>query len=489
MSRVKYLNLSLFILLLLMYSTTFALEYDVPPKPASVDVSDIDLDGDLDIIVGHMTAWEQDNPTISILKNEGDGTFIIFDTSFVFCGYQENIFAHNIDNDNYPDIVSFMSDFSSGTADRYIRIFYNENGYFNEFEDFLLNSSATFSGSTIGDIDNDNDTDIIVFSNTSCFWGFLENDGTGQFSAPEYYYLDWYPSDISAGDLDGDGSDEIVVSLSNPALIYSYPFTSPPVVLDSTFLTSAVSIGDLDNDGDNDIVAVQITFLGTVMRIYENLGNLNFTVVFNETFDFAFGPFGSESFYDIDNNGYIDIICATGGGFRIFKHNGNYNFEPPEYIYIGEYCHASHFADLDNNGYKDLIKCYEYYTPPHFGKLKILFNDGTGNFVENPQTGIDPNYEPLPAVTLTNTPNPFSAKIGTTINFSIKKHGFVELKIYDIKGRLIKQIVNQKMKGGEHNVTWNGKDENNQCCSSGIYLMDLKLNGVSKRTKKIIILK
>ncbi len=68
MNKIKCLILIFTILLI--FNTTFALDYDVPKKPASVDIADIDLDGDLDIIVGHMTAWEQDNPTISILKNE-----------------------------------------------------------------------------------------------------------------------------------------------------------------------------------------------------------------------------------------------------------------------------------------------------------------------------------------------------------------------------------------------------------------------------------
>jgi len=86
-----------------------------------------------------------------------------------------------------------------------------------------------------------------------------------------------------------------------------------------------------------------------------------------------------------------------------------------------------------------------------------------------------------------NFPNPFNPS--TTINFSLKEQGFVELKIYNIKGRLIREVINQKMKGGEHNVIWNGKDENNRCCSSGIYLMNLKLNGVSRKTSKVILLK
>ena len=83
--------------------------------------------------------------------------------------------------------------------------------------------------------------------------------------------------------------------------------------------------------------------------------------------------------------------------------------------------------------------------------------------------------------------NPFN--ISTTINFSIREQGFVELNIYNIKGRLVKELTKQKMEGGEHNVTWNGKDQNNRCCSSGIYLMNLKLDGKSRKTGKVILLK
>ena len=63
------------------------------------------------------------------------------------------------------------------------------------------------------------------------------------------------------------------------------------------------------------------------------------------------------------------------------------------------------------------------------------------------------------------------------------------MNIYNIKGMLIKQVINQKMKGGEHSVVWDGRDKNNQCYSSGIYLMNLKLNGKSKKTSKVILLK
>ncbi len=115
-------------------------KYSVPIAAWSVTASDIDLDGDNDIIVGHKTSWQNTNTTISLLENTNTGILTIIDTSIVFCGYQENIFAVDIDNDGYPDIVTFMSDFTTGTVERYIRIFYNYFGTFEMSQDFPLNS-------------------------------------------------------------------------------------------------------------------------------------------------------------------------------------------------------------------------------------------------------------------------------------------------------------------------------------------------------------
>ena len=64
------------------------LDYNLPPKSMSICTSDIDLDGDMDIIVGHARASDDENPSLTILKNDGNGYFNHIDTSFSFCGYQ-----------------------------------------------------------------------------------------------------------------------------------------------------------------------------------------------------------------------------------------------------------------------------------------------------------------------------------------------------------------------------------------------------------------
>ncbi|MBD3289726.1 T9SS type A sorting domain-containing protein, partial [candidate division KSB1 bacterium] len=69
---------------------------------------------------------------------------------------------------------------------------------------------------------------------------------------------------------------------------------------------------------------------------------------------------------------------------------------------------------------------------------------------------------------LQNYPNPFNPN--TTITLSIPDAGAVDLKIYDIRGRLVKQLLNQVLPAGRHAIEWNGRNEQGQQVASGIYL-------------------
>jgi uncharacterized repeat protein (TIGR03803 family) len=80
-----------------------------------------------------------------------------------------------------------------------------------------------------------------------------------------------------------------------------------------------------------------------------------------------------------------------------------------------------------------------------------------------------------------NYPNPFNAQ--TKISFDIKKSGRYSLRIYDILGQLIDEVLNRELSAGNHTVTWNA-----QKFASGIYFLSLE-NGLSRNSKKIILLK
>ena len=85
-----------------------------------------------------------------------------------------------------------------------------------------------------------------------------------------------------------------------------------------------------------------------------------------------------------------------------------------------------------------------------------------------------------------NYPNPFNPQ--TTISFDMPKAGFANLSIYNVKGQLVKNLVNDNLDFGRHSVVWNGTDNNGKPVTSGLYLYRLTTNGVTE-TKKMMLMK
>lgn len=89
-------------------------------------------------------------------------------------------------------------------------------------------------------------------------------------------------------------------------------------------------------------------------------------------------------------------------------------------------------------------------------------------------------------VLMQNSPNPFNLE--TRIRFTLNEPGEVDLSVYDIRGRLIRKIVYQKMDSGSHEVIWDGRNESGYCQSSGLYISVLRF-GSSAQIRKMILLK
>ncbi|MCK4339493.1 MAG: T9SS type A sorting domain-containing protein, partial [Candidatus Cloacimonetes bacterium] len=87
-----------------------------------------------------------------------------------------------------------------------------------------------------------------------------------------------------------------------------------------------------------------------------------------------------------------------------------------------------------------------------------------------------------------NYPNPFSTLTTISFNIATDLHRFSQIKIYNIKGQLVKQLKLQKAKG-KNNIIWDGKDEKDNQVSSGLYFYQLKIGNKIIDTKKCIFLK
>ncbi len=85
-----------------------------------------------------------------------------------------------------------------------------------------------------------------------------------------------------------------------------------------------------------------------------------------------------------------------------------------------------------------------------------------------------------------NQPNPFNPN--TTIGFGLDRPSEVSLKIFDVTGRLVRELASGEMAEGRHALTWDGTDTAGASVGSGIYFYRLTA-GTFSQTRKMILLK
>lgn len=470
MSKLTNFSLALLLLMLLFCCKTFAAEYTVPRAAYSVYAEDLDLDGDRDIVVGHnynpQTQWSG----VSILENNGYGEFTLIDSIFLY-GWQPDVQIKNLNLNENPEIIAKRE--NATEENEYIAII--KDFHLCDISYFSLNTYEGVANITTGDIDNDNDMDIIVACNGNQTWGVLYNDGTGQFSEPDYYSVAGVsPTDIECGNLNSDKREDILVSGLEVRIYYSYPTGFDCYIINEE-PEMQVEIGDLDNDGDNDIVGISDIFDIIALTKYENIGDTAFYEHNQELYE-IYAPYFTLS--DLNNNNLPDVVCSGTYGVYVLYNEGDFQLSEPQYFPTNTsgICRPPFCVDVDGNGYNDIITIRGLYST---GILTILFNDGNGNFVEEPQVAIDPHSPPLSEVSL--SPNPFT--VSTNISFitkiPLKKEA--KIKIYNAKGELVRKLdchQNGFTENGKMIYTseWDGKNRNNKRVSSGIYFSKIKLN-------------
>ena len=85
-----------------------------------------------------------------------------------------------------------------------------------------------------------------------------------------------------------------------------------------------------------------------------------------------------------------------------------------------------------------------------------------------------------------NYPNPFNPK--TIINYDLPNNAMVQIKIYDILGRKIISLVNNKQKPGYHSIEWNATNDHGSPIPAGIYFYMIQADNFIQM-KKMILLK
>ncbi|MDD4687965.1 MAG: FlgD immunoglobulin-like domain containing protein, partial [Candidatus Cloacimonetes bacterium] len=156
-------------------------------------------------------------------------------------------------------------------------------------------------------------------------------------------------------------------------------------------------------------------------------------------------------------------------GFRIYRNGAAYAdiLDP-----------AAH-AFRDYSAEEDTLY---YYLTALYGSVESA-SSNTVMVILNPSANTDEQ-----AVTGYNkisvSPNPFNEL--AVIIYNLEKQSEVELKVYNLKGQLIKTLHKGQQNKGEHVLAWDGSDNRNQPVSAGLYFLRLNASCGILKTHKLL---
>ena len=136
--------------------------------------------------------------------------------------------------------------------------------------------------------------------------------------------------------------------------------------------------------------------------------------------------------------------------------------------------------------------CYDYcYDLDEDGEIGFgdffIFADCFGNDERPKLLALASEHLGLPLSPLLeqNFPNPFNAS--TTIRYIIGEEGIVQLRIFDLTGQIIRDLVTETQAPGIYQVVWDGKDNEGRLVANGMYIGELRIRNFSETIKMVLL--
>ena len=137
-------------------------------------------------------------------------------------------------------------------------------------------------------------------------------------------------------------------------------------------------------------------------------------------------------------------------------------------------------------GHNFTLKLWDRQTGVESNTKDEQYEKGSGNLFERLGTSVlMADFDPMSNISFGYAyPNPSTEK--TTFTFEIAGETDVRFEIFNMRGDLIKVLVDRQMPGGIHHIEWDNRSANGARASSGIYFYKLMLNNFAQ-TKQLII--
>lgn len=134
--------------------------------------------------------------------------------------------------------------------------------------------------------------------------------------------------------------------------------------------------------------------------------------------------------------------------------------------------------DLPNSREEGIIFVRGKDADGNWGAISAIFSDQVNT--------VEPFSKPLGSKAKFIYPNPL--KTPATINLTLPRTTNVQFKVYNLHGRVITTLINNKMEAGRHSIRWDGSDDFGSELARGIYLFQLHLDN-SIQTEKFVLVR
>jgi PKD repeat protein len=473
-----------------------------------VYAEDVDGDSLIDLVgagwYGHEVAW---------WKNLGGSNPILWEKQVIDSTFIQahEVFVLDLDKDNNMDVIG-------ASAQEHIVAWWRNDG------DYPVNWTKQiigtgFSGArsiSAGDIDGDIDNDVVgaaLLSNEIAWW---RNDGGNPISWTKFSVANNFNGahKVYLFDLDGDQDLDILgTAYTNNQIAWWRNDGGDPVVwtkieVTNNFYGAVIAYSyDFDEDGDVDVVG---SAQGSNQVAWWSNEDNNHLVWDKHQIRTAFGAVWPLHIGDMDRDTDIDVVAGANNANTInwwenSYYSADFQAEPtsgvvPLQVQFTDLSNLSQPIttwewDFDNDGVIDSYEQTPSWTYNEDGNYSVYLKVSDGqsedidlkeNYITTSISGIGKNIVPERIKLYQNYPNPFNPS--TTIRYGLPEGSNVIIKIYNLLGIEIRELVSEFQQAGFKTTIWDGKDKNGISVDSGVYLYKFKSNNFSQ-TKKMLLIK
>ena len=341
--------------------------YGAGDHPVSLDMGDLDGDGDLDLAVANHYG------EIAILLGRGNGTFQA-PVQYSAGGYLSSVAVGDLDADGHLDLA-VSSGSAYGTPYVWV-LFGNGDGTFQNAIWYDVGGDNT-SSVVLGDLDGNGHLDIAAMGGG--YLHVLLGNGDGTFQMEIRLDVPWY-DDLMTGDVNGDGHLDLAATSSYNVSLFlgngDGTFRNRVITREvggAAVEPYSVAVGDLDGDGSLDIVTTHLGYYGYERTVSVLMNNRSGD--FQEAVNYNAGSWSiSVAIGDLDGDTDVDVAVAdVHGTIKVLMNNGDGTLQDAATYEAGSAAQSLALGDVDGDGDPDAVVA-------NTESVSVLINNGYGNF-------------------------------------------------------------------------------------------------------------